>query len=88
MPRAIDACTAAAQPQGRAGGAAGAAGGGGRGGQGRGGATGGPIGNEIYRSDDGGKTWRKTNSDGVDVAGGKAPYSFNQIKINPAIPTT
>ena len=85
VPRAIDACTAA-QPQGRAGGAGGAAAGGGRGGQGRGGATGGPIGNEIYRTDDGGKTWRKTNSDSVDVAGGKAPYSFNQIKINPNNP--
>jgi photosystem II stability/assembly factor-like uncharacterized protein len=51
---------------------------------GRGG--GGPLatgifGNELYRTDDGGKTWRKTTS--VNVAGGKAPYSFNQIKINP-----
>ena len=86
VPRAIDACTAARSR--RAGRAARAAPqpAGGRGGQGRGGATGGPIGNEIYRTDDGGKTWRKTNSDSVDVAGGKAPYSFNQIKINPNNP--
>jgi photosystem II stability/assembly factor-like uncharacterized protein len=40
------------------------------------------VGNELYRTDDGGKTWRKVSGD-VNVAGGKAPYSFNQIKINP-----
>ena len=40
------------------------------------------IGNELYRTDDGGKTWRKVSGD-VNVAGGKAPYSFNQIKIDP-----
>jgi photosystem II stability/assembly factor-like uncharacterized protein len=39
------------------------------------------IGNELYRTDDGGKTWRRVST--VNVAGGKAPYSFNQIKINP-----
>ena len=39
------------------------------------------IGNELYRTDDGGKTWRKVTE--VNVAGGKAPYSFNQVKINP-----
>ena len=39
------------------------------------------IGNELYRTDDGGKTWRKVTD--VNVAGGKAPYSFNQIKIDP-----
>ena len=44
------------------------------------------IGNEIFRSDDGGKTWRKTHIDGVDVAGGKAPYSFNQLKIDTGNP--
>jgi photosystem II stability/assembly factor-like uncharacterized protein len=57
---------------------------------GRGGAAparpGGPIGNEVYRSTDGGKTWKKTHGDGIDVAGSKAPYSFNQIKTNPADP--
>lgn len=39
------------------------------------------IGNELYRTDDGGKTWKKVTD--VNVAGGKAPYSFNQIRINP-----
>ena len=39
------------------------------------------IGNELYRTDDGGKSWRKVTD--VNVAGGKAPYSFNQILINP-----
>src|SRR6185503_5902910 len=39
------------------------------------------IGNELYRTDDGGKTWRRVST--VNVAGGKAPYSFNQIRINP-----
>jgi len=39
------------------------------------------IGNELYRTDDGGRTWRKTTD--VNVAGGKAPYSFNQIRVNP-----
>ena len=45
-----------------------------------------PIGNEVYRSIDGGRTWKKTHGDGIDVAGSKAPYSFNQIKTNPADP--
>jgi photosystem II stability/assembly factor-like uncharacterized protein len=40
------------------------------------------IGNELYRTDDGGRTWRNV-SPGTNVAGGKAPYSFNQLKINP-----
>jgi photosystem II stability/assembly factor-like uncharacterized protein len=39
------------------------------------------IGNELYRTDDGGKSWRKVTE--VNVAGGKAPYSFNKIRINP-----
>jgi photosystem II stability/assembly factor-like uncharacterized protein len=47
---------------------------------------GGAMGNEVYRSTDGGRTWRKTHGDGIDVAGSKAPYSFNQIRTNPADP--
>jgi photosystem II stability/assembly factor-like uncharacterized protein len=47
---------------------------------------GGPIGNEVFRSTDGGRTWQKTHGDGIDVAGSKAPYSFNQIRTNPADP--
>jgi photosystem II stability/assembly factor-like uncharacterized protein len=39
------------------------------------------IGNELYRTDDGGTTWKKATD--VNVAGGKAPYSFNQIRIDP-----
>jgi photosystem II stability/assembly factor-like uncharacterized protein len=39
------------------------------------------IGNELYRTDDGGTTWRAVTD--VNVAGGKAPYSFNQIRIDP-----
>jgi len=39
------------------------------------------IGNQLYRTDDGGATWRSVTD--VNVAGGKAPYSFNQIRINP-----
>jgi photosystem II stability/assembly factor-like uncharacterized protein len=77
---ATDACVAAqAGRGGRAGGAAAP-------GRGRAGAGGAPYGNEVYRSDDGGRTWRKTHGDDIDVGGGKAPYSFNQIKINPHNP--
>ena len=47
---------------------------------------GGPIGNEVYRSTDGGRTWTKTHGDAIDVAGSKAPYSFNQIRTNPSDP--
>lgn len=47
---------------------------------------GGPVGNEVYRTTDGGRTWTKTHSDGIDVAGSKAPYSFNQIHTDPADP--
>lgn len=44
------------------------------------------IGNEVYRSTDGGATWSKTHGDEVDVAGSKAPYSFNQIHTDPSDP--
>lgn len=44
------------------------------------------IGNEVWRSTDGGESWTKTHGDGIDVAGSKAPYSFNQILTNPANP--
>tara|TARA_B100000809_G_scaffold114133_1_gene112575 strand:- start:325 stop:3012 length:2688 start_codon:yes stop_codon:yes gene_type:complete len=45
------------------------------------------IGNEVYRSEDGGGSWTKTHGDGIDVAGSKAPYSFNQILTNPVDPS-
>ncbi len=40
---------------------------------------------EVYRTDDGGRTWHKRSPDDVSV-GGKAMYSFNQIRVSPADP--
>ena len=40
------------------------------------------IGGEVYRSEDAGKTWKKMNSI-KDNVGGKAAYSFNQIRVDP-----
>jgi hypothetical protein len=40
------------------------------------------IGGEVYRTEDGGMTWRKMN-DLKDNVGGKAAYSFNLIRIDP-----
>jgi photosystem II stability/assembly factor-like uncharacterized protein len=40
------------------------------------------IGDEVYRTDDGGSTWRKTNSSRDDV-GRKTGYAFNQLRIDP-----
>ncbi len=40
------------------------------------------VGNEVYRTDDGGRTWRKTHDDKT-VIGSKAAYSFNMIRIDP-----
>jgi photosystem II stability/assembly factor-like uncharacterized protein len=40
-----------------------------------------PIGGEVYRTDDGGRTWKKTNAAGDDVSS-KAGYSFNQIRVD------
>ncbi len=74
MPARIDACQASGA---RGGGAAGG---------GRAGRAGGPMGNEVYRSEDGGRAWRKLHGDDIDVAGSKAPYSFNQIRTNPVDP--
>jgi photosystem II stability/assembly factor-like uncharacterized protein len=71
MPARVDACVASS---GRGEAAA------------RTGKPGGPIGNEVYRSTDGGRTWTKTHGDAIDVAGSKAPYSFNQIRTNPSDP--
>lgn len=41
------------------------------------------IGNEVYRTDDGGRTWVKMNRP-EDNVGGKAMYSFNQIRVHQA----
>lgn len=40
------------------------------------------IGGEVYRTEDGGTTWKKMNSI-KDNVGGKAAYSFNQIRVDP-----
>ena len=39
------------------------------------------IGGEVYRTDDGGKTWKKTSAGSADVSL-KAGYSFNQIRLD------
>jgi photosystem II stability/assembly factor-like uncharacterized protein len=44
-------------------------------------------GNEVYRSDDGGKSWRKVNA-GTEAALNKAPYSFNQLRLDQNDPET
>lgn len=43
------------------------------------------IGGEVYRTDDGGSTWRKMNSARDDV-GRKTGYAFNQIRVDPNNP--
>ena len=40
------------------------------------------IGGELYRSDDYGKTWKKTNNSKVNLSN-KAAYSFNRIVVDP-----
>jgi photosystem II stability/assembly factor-like uncharacterized protein len=39
------------------------------------------VGGEVYRTDDGGRTWRKMNAAKDDVSN-KAGYSFNQIRVD------
>lgn len=43
------------------------------------------IGGEVYRSDDQGRSWRKTNRL-EDNVGGKAAYSFNSLYVDPVNP--
>jgi photosystem II stability/assembly factor-like uncharacterized protein len=45
------------------------------------------FGNEVYRSDDAGNSWRKVNA-GYEAALDKAPYSFNQLRLDPEDPDT
>ncbi len=44
-------------------------------------------GNEVFRTDDGGMTWRKVNA-GYEAALNKAPYSFNMLRIDQNDPDT
>ncbi len=43
------------------------------------------AGNEVYRSDDAGRTWKKTHADGLSI-GSKAAYSFNILRVDPGDP--
>jgi photosystem II stability/assembly factor-like uncharacterized protein len=43
------------------------------------------AGDEMYRSDDKGSTWRKISPDGQDVGGGPA-YYYQQVRIDPVNP--
>lgn len=45
----------------------------------------GMIGGEIYRSDDAGNSWRKTNADDQPIGGGPA-YYYGQIRVDPNDP--
>ncbi len=42
----------------------------------------GMIGEEVYRSDDGGKTWKKVSPEKQNIGGGPG-YSYMQIRIDP-----
>lgn len=43
------------------------------------------VGNHVYRSDDAGRTWRRTHDENLTI-GSKAAYSFNIIRVNPGDP--
>ncbi len=40
------------------------------------------VGGEVWRSDDSGKTWRKTHDDATDI-GGSPGYYYGQIRVDP-----
>ncbi|HHJ10530.1 MAG TPA: hypothetical protein ENK25_06515 [Bacteroidetes bacterium] len=44
------------------------------------------IGGEVYRTDDGGKSWRRINDPEKTDVSGKAAYSFNKIAVDPVDP--
>jgi photosystem II stability/assembly factor-like uncharacterized protein len=41
------------------------------------------IGGEVYRTENGGQTWKKMNSDDYNVSP-KGPYYFSQIRVDPS----
>ncbi|MEW5981027.1 MAG: hypothetical protein AB1806_01495 [Acidobacteriota bacterium] len=43
------------------------------------------VGNQVYRTDDGGRTWRRTHGEDLTI-GSKAAYSFNIIRVDPGDP--
>jgi len=43
------------------------------------------IGNEVYRSDDGGSSWRRASAEG-EAIGSKSAYAFNEIRVDPTNP--
>lgn len=42
-----------------------------------------PVGAELYRSDDGGKTWKKTHQDYIDDVFYTYGYYFAQVRVSP-----
>ncbi len=44
------------------------------------------IGGEVYRTDDGGRSWRRINDPEKTDVSGKAAYSFNKIAVDPGDP--
>ena len=46
------------------------------------------LGGEVYRTDNGGQSWRKVNAAGTESAFDKAPYSFNQLRVDQQNPDT
>jgi len=43
------------------------------------------VGNQVYRSDDAGRTWRLTHDPALSI-GSKAAYSFNILRVDPGDP--
>jgi photosystem II stability/assembly factor-like uncharacterized protein len=46
---------------------------------------GGSMGGEVYKTEDGGASWQKMNTNGPDVSN-KSGYAFNQIRVDPNNP--
>ncbi|MEM1245787.1 MAG: hypothetical protein AAGA81_05330 [Acidobacteriota bacterium] len=43
------------------------------------------VGNEVYRSDDGGASWRQVSPKGLQI-GSKSAYAFNEVRVHPEDP--